>query len=169
VCVAANAQPDACAYGLICGGAACANAPVTGNGCPNFASVSTPLAWNPATANPRGAVTVAFAPRSTNDDTFCSGSLAFTYTVDLYAAPSTTFPAMIDLAQAGTFNYVRSDGQIIDLAMGAVRPASGYVMGLTNSNRNLRLVWTACATGITSLRAGFYANNGNANCATQMR
>ena len=31
----------------------------------------------------------------------------------------------------------------------------------------LHLVWTGCAAStIMSLRAGFYAQNGNANCAT---
>jgi hypothetical protein len=171
-CATANPQPDTCTYGLFCGGAACANAPVTANGCANFSTVMTPLAWNPATIATKGAVTTAFDRRATNDDPACANPdpNAFTYTVDLYAAPMTNFPTMIDMVPMGTFNYVRTDGQIINLGAGPVRPMSGYAMGLTNGNKNLRLVWTGCtAANITTLRAGFYANNGNANCATQMR
>ncbi len=169
-CVAANPQPDSCVYGLACVTAACAEAPrTTAAACANFTNVPTPLAWNPATIATKGAVTTAYAPRATNDMTACMGMTpnAFTYTVDLYSAPMTNFPTMIDMAPSGSFNYVRTDGQIINLGAGPVRPMSGYAMGLSNGNKNLRLVWTACGENtIMTLRAGFYANNGNANCAT---
>lgn len=169
-CSAANPQPDVCVYGLACSGTACAEAPrVTAATCANFTSVTTPLAWDPATIATKGSVTTAFAPRATNDTTACSGGTpnAFTYTVDLYSAPMTNFPAMIDMVQANTFNYVRTDGQIISLGAGPVRPTSGYANGLSNQNKNLRLVWTACGDStIMTLRAGFYAANGNATCAT---
>jgi hypothetical protein len=169
-CTAANPQPDTCAYGLACVTAACAEAPrTTAAACANFTNVPTPLAWNPATIATKGAVTTAFAPRATNDTTACAAPNpnAFTYTVDLYSAPMTNFPAMLDMAPSGSFNYVRTDGQIINLTTGSIRPMSGYAMGLTNNNKNLRLVWTGCTeSSIMSLRAGFYAANGNANCAT---
>lgn len=168
-CTAASPQPDVCVYGLMCNATGCGNAPVTGHTCANFMTVATPLAWNPATIATKGHVTTAFAPRATNDTTACAAPdpNAFTFTVDLYAAPSTTFPSMIDMVQAGTLNYVRTDGQIVNLGAGPVRPQSGYAMGLSNNNKNLHLVWTGCAAStIMSLRAGFYAQNGNANCAT---
>ncbi len=169
-CSAVNPQPDMCVYGLACVTSACAEAPrVTAATCANFTTVTTPLAWNPATIATKGPVTTAFAPRATNDTTACTNPdpNAFTYTVDLYSAPMTNFPAMIDMVQMGTLNYVRTDGQIINLGAGPVRPTSGYANGLSNGNKNLRLVWTACgASTIMSLRAGFFANNGNATCAT---
>ena len=169
-CASAMPQPDVCVYGLACVAAACAEAPrATAATCANFTTVTTPLAWNPATIATKGAVTTAFAPRATNDTTACTNPdpNAFTYTVDLYSAPMTNFPTMIDMVQMGTLNYVRTDGQIINLGAGPVRPTSGYANGLTNGNKNLRLVWTACgASTIMSLRAGFFANNGNPTCAT---
>ena len=168
-CNSGMPQPDSCVYGLACVTSACAEAPrVTAATCANFTNVMTPLAWNPATIATKGSVTTAFAPRATNDTTACTGGTpnAFTYTVDLYAAPMTNFPAMIDMVQMSTFNYVRTDGQIISLGAGPVRPTSGYAMGLSNGNKNLRLVWTACGDNtIMTLRAGFYAANGNATCA----
>ncbi|MDP3231539.1 MAG: hypothetical protein Q8N26_02095 [Myxococcales bacterium] len=173
-CSSANPQPDTCVYGLLCAGAACAEAPRSGVTCSNFDNVATPKAWNPATVTPKGAVTTAFGPRATNDNTACTGARpdAFTFTVDLYAPPMSTFPSMLEMNQAMTFNYVTTDGMIIDLAnpLGPIRPMSGYAMNLANNNKNVRIVWTGCtAAGLTSLRAGFFANGGNPNCATQTR
>jgi hypothetical protein len=171
-CSTANAQPDTCVYGLFCSGAACAEAPFNAASCMNFANVATAKAWNPATIATKGPVTTAFAPRGTNDDMACAAAApnAFTYTVDLYAAPNTTFPSMIEMVPANTFNYVRTDGTLLDLKGGSVRPTSGYANGLTNGNKNLKLIWTACGEStLMSLRAGFYAQNGNANCANAMR
>jgi hypothetical protein len=171
VCLAANPQPDTCAYGLVCStSSVCGEAPrTTATACMNFATVSSPLRWDPATVSPRGPVTTAFGPRGSNDLPACASAnpVAFTFTTDLYAPGTTPFPAALELVPSGTLNYVRTDGQIVSLGVGPVRPTSGYASGLSNNNRNLRLVWTVCApTGTASLRAGFYALNGNAVCAT---
>lgn len=172
-CASAMPQPDVCAYGQTCSGAACAEAPRTGVGCTNFASVMTPTLWNPVgiTAN-AGPVTISVTNR-TDDMTFCTNSTAFSGGHELYAAPvslgGTNFPAAGVMLPADLINYVRSDGQICDVQRGCMnsgqifRP-SGYQV--SNGNKNLTLNFTLCAmTGVTSLTAGFYADKGNAVCA----
>jgi len=182
-CAAANPQPDTCAYGLICGGTACAEAPRTGVTCANFANVATPKLWNPATVNPKGPVTVAmnsvakdvvvvtingeqngFCGRANNAPRFAD----FTAEIVLYAG-NTNFPAMRDLVPTNYFNYVRTDGQIIDVArnsMPLVRATGGYAMGLSNNNKNLTMRMNLCVSGTVpaTLTAGFYSENGNAVC-----
>lgn len=172
-CAAANPQPDTCAYGLTCSGAACAEAPRTGVGCANFATVTTPTLWNPVGLTAMaGPVTVSVANRA-DDNAFCTNSVAFSGSHEMYAAPlslgGTNFPAAGVMLPAGLVNYVRSDGQICDVQRGCAnggqifRP-SGYMV--SNGNKNLTLNFTLCAmTGTTALRAGFYCENGNAVCA----
>jgi len=172
-CAAANPQPDMCAYGLTCSGAACAEAPRTGVGCANFTTVVTPTLWNPVGLTAMaGPVTVSVANR-TDDAAFCTNSTAFSGGHELYAAPvslgGTNFPAAGVMLPADLINYVRSDGQICDVQRGCAnagqifRP-SGYQV--SNRNKNLTINFTLCAmTGVTSLTAGFYADKGNAVCA----
>lgn len=173
-CSSANAQPDTCAYGLTCSGAACAEAPRTGVGCANFTNVVTPTLWNPVGITAMaGPVTVSVTNR-TDDATFCTNSSTFSGSHELYAAPvalgGTNFPAAGVMLPADLINYVRSDGQICDVQKGCgnsgqiFRP-SGYQV--SNGNKNLNLNFTLCAmTGITTLTAGFYADKGNAVCVT---
>lgn len=92
----------------------------------------------------------------------------FTAEVNLYSG-STTFPTMADLLPPGMFNYVRTDGQVIDVRTGGLlRPSAGYTSGLSNNLRNLRLRFNVCVTGSVpaTLSAGFFADNGNPMCAT---
>lgn len=174
-CTAANPQPDTCAYGLACVTAACAEAPRTGAGCMNFTNLPTPTLWNPATANPKGPVTVRFESiaKDTNMPLFCGARGAdFSAEANLYAG-NTNFPAMLDLLPANFLNYVRSDGQALDIKGGAgqaplARPTGGYASGLSNNNKNLRLRFNLCVMGTApaTLSAGFYGENGNAVCST---
>ncbi len=170
-CVQQNPQPDTCTYGLVCGATGCGEAPRTGVGCQNFSSLATPTAWDPATATPRGPVTWSFQSigKDTGSPLFCGARGAdFSAEANLYAG-STNFPSTFDLLPAGLLNYVRTDGQIIDLATaGFVRPSSGYASGLSNGNKNLRLRFNLCVSGTVpaTISAGFYAEGGNAMCAT---
>jgi hypothetical protein len=170
-CSLANPQPDSCAYGLVCSASACREAPRTGVGCANFTTVATPQAWDPATATPRGPVTWQFQSiaKDINMPLFCGARGAdFTAEANLYSG-TTNFPSMLDLLPANLLNYVRTDGQVIDVRTGMmVRPTSGYSSGLSNNNRNLRLRFNICVMGTppATLSAGFYAENGNAMCAT---
>jgi hypothetical protein len=173
-CASANAQPDTCAYGLTCSGAACAEAPRTGVGCANFSTVITPTLWNPVGLTAMaGPVTVSVANR-TDDMPFCTNTSVFSGAHELYAAPvalgGTNFPAAGVMLPAGLVNYVRTDGQICDVQRGCgnsgqiFRP-SGYLV--SNGNKNLTLNFTLCApSGLTTLSAGFYAEKGNAVCVT---
>lgn len=175
-CATANPQPDTCVYGLVCSGAACAEAPRTGVTCMNFDNVATPKAWNPATIATKGPVTHSFAS-NTKDvgmPLFCGARGAdFSAEANLYSG-NTNFPAMLDLLPANFLNYVRSDGQILDIkGNGAAqaplaRPTGGYSSGLSNNNKNLRLRFNLCVSGTVpaTLTAGFYAENGNPVCAT---
>ncbi|MBL8922529.1 MAG: hypothetical protein JNJ54_27000 [Myxococcaceae bacterium] len=170
-CASANAQPDTCVYGLFCSGAACAEAPRTGVTCGNFDMVATPKAWNPATVTPKGPVTHSFASitKDANMPLFCGARGAdFSAEANLYAG-NTNFPTMLDMVPANLLNYVRTDGQIIDVRVGMLaRPTAGYSSGLSNNNKNLRLRFNLCVMGTVpaTLVAGFYAENGNPVCAT---
>jgi hypothetical protein len=170
-CAAANPQPDTCVYGLVCSGAACAEAPRTGVTCGNFDMVATPKAWNPATIATKGPVTHSFASitKDANMPLFCSTRGAdFSAEANLYSG-NTNFPAMLDMVPAGLLNYVRTDGQIIDVRTGMLaRPTGGYSSGLSNNNKNLRLRFNLCVMGTApaTLVAGFFAENGNPVCAT---
>lgn len=171
-CVQQNPQPDTCTYGLVCAAAGCSEAPRTGVGCPNFSSLATPTAWDPATAAPRGPVTWSFQSiaKDTSTPLWCSTRAAdFSAEATLYSG-STNFPSMFDLLPSGLLNYVRTDGQIIDLATSGagVRPTAGYASGLSNGNKNLRLRFNLCVSGTVpaTISAGFYAESGNAMCAT---
>jgi hypothetical protein len=172
-CATANAQPDSCAYGLFCSAAACAEAPMPGT-CSNFDNVATPKAWNPATIATKGPVTHAFASitKDTGMPLFCGSRGAdFSAEIRLYAPTGSTFPAMRDLVPANFFNYVRTDGQLLDLtnnAMPLVRATGGYAAGLSNNNKNLTMKMNLCVTGTApaSLVAGFFSENGNGTCAT---
>lgn len=172
MCQAGNPQPDSCVYGLVCATSACAEAPFTGKGCANFASLSTPLAWDPATITPHGPVTVSMLSiaKDTATPLFCgTRSADFTAEVRLYSG-STNFPAMRDLLPANFLNYVRSDGQAVDVNNSAsplVRATSGYSAGLSNNNKNLTMKMNLCiASAPASLLAGFYGENGNPVCST---
>lgn len=167
-CSTANPQPDVCAYGFICAGVGCAEAPRTGLGCPNFANVVTPTLWNPVgLRSGAGPVTVDVANR-TDDATFCaSNAVPFSGRHQLYAAPlalgGTNFPAAGAMLPAGFINYVRSDGQVIDVQRPALFRSSGYVV--SRDLKNLTLDFTLCLpAGTTSATAGFYAEGGNAVC-----
>lgn len=172
-CSSANPQPDTCVYGLVCTGAACAEANRTGVTCGNFDMVATPKAWNPATVNPKGPVTVAMnsIAKDMNMPLFCGARGAdFSADIILYAG-NTNFPAMRDLVPMNFFNYVRTDGQIIDVARNAmplVRATSGYANGLSNNNKNLTMKMNLCVSGTVpaSIVAGFYAEGGNPVCST---
>jgi hypothetical protein len=171
-CIQQNPQPDTCTYGLVCSAPGCAEAPRSGVGCANFATVTTPMAWDPATANPRGPVTWSFASiaKDTSTPLFCSGAPAsFSAEANLYSG-STNFPSTLDMLPTGFLNYVRTDGQIVDLGTPGVgvRPTAGYASGLSNGNKNLRLRFNLCVSGSppATIVAGFYATGGNAMCAT---
>lgn len=172
-CATANPQPDTCVYGLICGGTACAEAPVTGIGCMNFMNLMSPLAWNPATVTPHGPVTHSFASiaKDTGMPLFCGTRGAdFSAEIKLYAG-NTNFPAARDMLPANFLNYVRTDGQAIDVNNAAgplVRATGGYANGLSNNNKNLTMKMNLCVSGTVpaTISAGFYGENGNATCAT---
>lgn len=186
-CSSANPQPDTCAYGLTCSGASCTEAPRTGVGCANFTSLPTPTLWNPSTVTTRGPVTVTMASIAKDTVTvmvnnepngFCGRASGaprfadFSAEANLYSG-STNFPAMLELLPAGFLNYVRSDGQTLDIKGSGsqqplARPTGGYSSGLSNNNKNLRLRFSLCVMGTppATLSAGFYGENGNAVCAT---
>lgn len=171
LCTMANPQPDTCTYGLICG-SACAEAPFTAKGCANFTALTTPLSWDPATVTPRGPVTVAMSSiaKDVAMPLFCGSRGAdFTAEVRLYAG-STNFPAMRDLLPPNFLNYVRSDGQELDVNNSVsplVRATGGYANGLSNNNKNLTMKMNLCVTTPPpSLIAGFYGANGNPVCST---
>ena len=108
--------------------------------------------------------------KDTGSPLFCGARGAdFSAEANLYAG-STNFPSTFDLLPAGLLNYVRTDGQIIDLATAGVgvRPTAGYASGLSNGNKNLRLRFNLCVSGTVpaTISAGFYAESGNAMCAT---